>query len=266
MGHNKATLLLSIVTISRDDAEGLRMTVKSVESQQFDPSLVEQVLVLGGEQSEKVAEPYKQHDLVTNIVTKSDSGIADAFNRGVAVSRGEFVLFLNGGDRLFGQNLKAVIEDRLRYLAKDEFVGIAGASTYADGTGVFQTSKVDPKPSQLHIRSCLPHQSLILPRKLLSSHPFDSSYRIAMDYEQLLRSKPHIVLISQVLTEMAEGGVSRTKVFQTYYEQFRAQREHFHRPMLLDLLILFRNVTIAVLSLRVVGPIRRFLATKVNTS
>ena len=93
------TAKLTVVTISFNDLEGLRLTRQSVcEAKGAD---LEHIIIDGGSQDGTVA--YLQ-GLPANVcwVSEKDCGPYDAMNKGAAMARGEWVMFLNSGDTLAG--------------------------------------------------------------------------------------------------------------------------------------------------------------------
>ena len=93
--------LLTIVTVTRNDAEGLRATLASLASQEgVDWSDVEHV-VIDGASTDATPEVFSAHRLpVSTMVSAPDRGVYDAMDKGLGLAAGEYVQFLNSGDRL----------------------------------------------------------------------------------------------------------------------------------------------------------------------
>ena len=89
---------LSIITINRNDHDGLKRTLRSVEEQTVAPL---EVIVIDGASTDGSVEllqnsPYPW----LTWISEPDSGIYNAMNKGVRHARGEYLLFLNSGDHL----------------------------------------------------------------------------------------------------------------------------------------------------------------------
>ncbi len=89
----KNKLLSSIVTITKNNFEELLRTVKSVR----DINNCEHIIINGGEcpLTLEFLQGYSG-----NSISEPDQGIADAFNKGIQLSKGDAIIMLNSGDTL----------------------------------------------------------------------------------------------------------------------------------------------------------------------
>ena len=98
-------ITFSVVTITYNAAAVLQPTLDSVLSQTF-PN-IEHIIVDGASKDNTViiAEAYKElSDNAENghkvhIKSEPDRGLYDAMNKGLVRSKGDYVVFLNAGDR-----------------------------------------------------------------------------------------------------------------------------------------------------------------------
>ena len=89
---------LSIITINRNNAEGLRETMGSVFRQTYCDF---EYIVIDGASTDGSAEYIRAHaDQLTYWVSEKDTGIYNAMNKGVRAAKGEYLLMLNSGDFL----------------------------------------------------------------------------------------------------------------------------------------------------------------------
>lgn len=98
---------LSIITINLNNAEGVRKTVQSVLGQTF---LDFEFIIIDGKSQDgsvSVVEGLlrKEHSFPVYFISEPDSGIYNAMNKGIAMSKGEYLLFLNSGDYLVNSNV-----------------------------------------------------------------------------------------------------------------------------------------------------------------
>ena len=102
-------MILSIITINYNNAEGLRKTLASVASQTYPH--IEHIIVDGGstDNSVEVIREYEStlalspHRLIASRLkwlSEKDSGIYNAMNKGIRMATGEYCQFLNSGDML----------------------------------------------------------------------------------------------------------------------------------------------------------------------
>lgn len=175
--------LLTIVTINKNNANGLRRTILSVL-----PLLSAEVhyIVVDGascDGSQQVAQALLATRDHVRIVSELDQGIYDAMNKGWQMSLSEYVAFLNSGDEFVPEaytRFLSTVECRLTdvvygrvLLARD------------DGARV-GTHERHPE----HLRSdTLPHPATVVRRTVLARlGGFDQRFRIVADRDFFIRA------------------------------------------------------------------------------
>lgn len=98
-------MILSIITVNKNNAKGLRKTVLSVLQQSF--SSFEYIIVDGGSTDDSydfIQEITVKH---SGIVWSSepDTGVFNAMNKGIMKAKGEYLLFMNSGDYLVDEDV-----------------------------------------------------------------------------------------------------------------------------------------------------------------
>lgn len=97
----KCSNKISIVTITRNNANGLCKTIKSVELQKRMGATIE-FIVIDGASTDHTPQVLKSYDNIIDIgISEKDDGIYDAMNKGLAIASGDSIFFLNAGDRFF---------------------------------------------------------------------------------------------------------------------------------------------------------------------
>jgi len=89
-------LKVSIITINYNNAYGLKSTIDSVLSQSY--SNIEYIVVDGGSTDNSKEVIKNNANRLYYWVSEKDSGVYEAMNKGITVSNGEYLLFLNSGD------------------------------------------------------------------------------------------------------------------------------------------------------------------------
>jgi glycosyltransferase involved in cell wall biosynthesis len=177
------SVTISVLTICRNDLEGLRRTVDSVTSQTRKP---DEFVVLDGASTDGTVDFLRSTGVLTTWKSEPDAGIADAFNKVVRMASGDWVLYLNAGDE-FADN--QVLESVASFLADcpSEIGVVYGDAIVRDPTGLQPDWKSVGRPIAARGSSTICHQSTFIRTNLQLENPFDSRLRIGMDYDLLQR-------------------------------------------------------------------------------
>src|SRR5258708_5815918 len=173
--------LFTIVTINLDNAAGLDETIRSVTAQSFSDR---EYIVVDGGSSDASPDVIGTHaSEIDRILNGPDRGIYDAMNKGVALSRGEWVLFLNSGDMFEAPDVLERVAGAAVSSDADILLGDVMV-LYPDGTR--RLPKAVP-PEEIPYWMIFSHQSLLVRRSFLPSPPFTVG-RMRSDYELTLRA------------------------------------------------------------------------------
>lgn len=98
-------MILSIITINRNNAAGLEKTMHSVASQTFKD--FEYIVVDGASTDGSLEVIKKMNPKIACLkwVSEPDKGIYNAMNKGLRMATGEYIQILNSGDMLAGNDI-----------------------------------------------------------------------------------------------------------------------------------------------------------------
>jgi glycosyltransferase involved in cell wall biosynthesis len=171
---------LSIITINRNNAIGLRKTIESVINQTVRDF---EYLVIDGastDNSVNIIREFKSE--ITYWISEADGGIYNAMNKGIKQASGEYCLFLNSGDYLYNEK---VIEE---FLKEDVHHEIISCSMISSGQS-FRILCVPPREVSLFTftRGSLLHPSTFIHRNLFIKYGYYSeNYNILSDWKFFL--------------------------------------------------------------------------------
>ena len=157
--------MLSIVTVTKDDLIGLRATLDSIDKvfRGF-PKYSFEVVVVDGltpNFNSSIFDSYGFSNII--FISERDSGIFDAMNKGIDLSSGEYLFFLNSGD-LFHPHFDI---STVFNLFLDGHTVISGNALLVHGRS---TRVVNMSP-------WVCHQSSFIQRSMFSNFAFDSSLK-----------------------------------------------------------------------------------------
>lgn len=169
---------LSVITINRNNASGLRKTIESVVNQTFHDF---EYIVIDGASDDGSVDVIKEFaDKITYWVSEPDGGIYSAMNKGVRKAQGEYVQFLNSGDYYVGD---LVLTNLFKNDFGEDVVYCNQINVYASGNvhncgyASSNLSFLDVYDGKIH------HSSSFSKRYLFEKYGyFDESYKIIADY------------------------------------------------------------------------------------
>lgn len=215
MSENKTirvnSCLVSIVTISKNNLNGLLKTLASVEEQDYEHI---QHIVIDGDSndgSKKILQSFS-HSKIYNYCSESDNGISNAFNKSIDMCRGDLILFLNSGDILHTEN---TISQVVRNYLQDKWKFAVGKRILLNSMGekvVYSPPKLSS--SFLKYFMFLPHQATICETSLHKNYKFNESIKTSMDYDLFIRmlQSVEISYLPFIVSECEPGGVSSQTV------------------------------------------------------
>lgn len=175
---------LSIITVVRNDPDGLERTSRSIQEQGADVEWI----VIDGASTDDTLDCLDEH-APSILVSERDRGIYDAMNKGLRAASGEWITFLNAGDTYCeSTSLTRVYEWLSQATAPWGF----GAVRNIDGTGRPTGIQCASPFTTLGLafgNTTVPHQATFLRREFaLSLGEFLTDGGTAADQEFLLRA------------------------------------------------------------------------------
>lgn len=216
-------MLISIITVALNSASTIEYAIQSVLFQTH--SDIEYIIVDGGSKDntvsiiEKYASLFKKR---LKYVSKSDSGIYDAMNKGLGMATGEVVGFLNSDDFFKDIHIVERIAEVFDTIETDAVFGNVLYIKNSGGRFVRSYSGKHFHPGLLKFGMMPPHPSFYMKRLCyVNGGGFNTSFRIAGDYELLLRYflKMNIgyQYIDLDMVVMRLGGTSTKSIFSILY-------------------------------------------------
>lgn len=223
-------LKVTVITAVWNDADHIEKTIQSVLAQTY-PN-VEYIIIDGGSKDGTVDVIKKYTDKISYWVSEPDKGVYDAMNKGIAASTGDYVNFMNSGDKFHDENV----------LSDMKFEEVDGAHTclYGDVNeiqwdGVY---RIKPKPffntslKFMGIGIC--HQTMFFPGDEIRKMKYDLQYRIVSDYDLAYRMHKDgvkFVYRDVLVADYPWGGGISSDPFgfiKVYKENVRVCKQQWH--------------------------------------
>lgn len=204
--------MLSIITCVYNGEDTIRDTIESVIAQDFDD--YEHLIIDGNSKDStlKIIQEYKIDKL--KIVSENDNGIYDAYNKGVNLSKGDYLMFLNADDFLAENALNAASS----FLKKTKDVIAFNIAMMDEKNEYYKIISRDSVPRHNVRNPIILTPSIIFRKEIFTQiGNFDSTYRICADYDfiaRCLNANVDITYVDRLLTVMREGGISSNYKFE----------------------------------------------------
>jgi len=229
----------SIVTIVRNDLNGLQKTFESVINQTY--TNIEWIVIDGA--SDDGCVKYLQSLEIKNFhwISEPDKGIYDAMNKGIELAQGEYINFLNAGDYFQKNNILELVNEKIENNSSQVDLIFGGAFLQMkNGHNYYR------KPKSLkHVPYGLPsiHQSTYYLTKLIKETNYDVNFKICGDYYLICKlslHQPKALIIDMPLVAFTVGGVSYTKPLNLIRESFYIKKNILNLNVFLRIFVFLR--------------------------
>ena len=179
---------IAVVVAVKNGARTIEECLRSVLEQTLEQ--VELVVIDGDSRdgTTDILNNYGEH--LTYWASAPDTGVYQAWNRALAHVGADWVLFLGADDRLYSSETLALASERLRALAEVERIAYGSVMWHREDGRTEPTWGSDWTTAgrRFRLEMTLPHQATFHHASLFHEFGgFNESYRIAGDYEFMLR-------------------------------------------------------------------------------
>ena len=219
---------LTVVTVVKDDPEGLAKTRQSLLNQ--DLATVEWIIVDSSADTASTSDILNGLDVPTDLVWVEPQGVYPAMNVALRRASGTYIYFLNAGDELRDHAL-----ERIRHLAQEAspewIVGQVDIHEVSGNTVTTQMIDLARESRAFFANGRFAnHQGTFVKVDLLRAiGGFDESYSVAADYKAFLQLMQQALplQVPDTVAVFTEGGISTDSWFRGWREFSRARSESY---------------------------------------
>jgi len=236
--------MLSIITACFNSEKTINRCFSSVRSLPF--SDIEHIII-DGNSSDGTVDLIKDYSISNSTsykiswISEADFGIFDAYNKGVNLASGKYVIFLNSDDEI----LKEDFELLLNRIKQNPNIDVwFGSINYVNLGG--EVLRLDSKfslQSMLLKGMCFQHPSMVFKKKSIENNKFNPLFKVIGDYDHVLRLMLSNLLLFKchncTTIRMYAGGVSDGNFKQRLVEGYKSHRALFN-PITSSLFLLSR--------------------------
>jgi len=220
--------LVTIITVCLNSERYLEQTIQSVINQTYNN--IEYIIIDGGSADETL-DIIKKYDYVIDYwVSEKDKGIYDAMNKGIELSSGDLVGFINSGDYYYPDCIKEVVNSwNSKKRSADILFGNIEIFDEVE-TGLRWNIYTNVKLSKLLFRNIIYHPSCFVKRSMFHKYgKFDLKFAVLADYDFALRlylKNAKFQHIHRILAVQRLGGVSSQLNIYRNIEYFLIQTKN----------------------------------------
>ncbi|MGP1515003.1 MAG: glycosyltransferase family 2 protein [Bacteroidales bacterium] len=236
--------LVSIITVCYNAETTIEATIYSVRNQTY--KNIEYIIV-DGDSTDKTKHIIEQNrNFVSKFLSEPDKGLYYAMNKGLDMAEGEYVWFLNAGDRIPHSNTLSKIMDS-SYIFQDIYYG---QTKIIDNNGKIVGKRRLTPPVKLTKDSLkwgmlVCHQAFIVKRDIVGY--YNTRYKITADYDWMLnvieKANPGLIRHSlRTYCLFLKGGISTEQMKKANKERYKIMIHHygFWKATFYNFLMFFR--------------------------
>lgn len=214
LSKNKNNYYITVITVAFNAEKYIEGTIENVLSQTCHN--VEYIIIDGGSTDSTLNIIEKYQSKITYYLSEKDSGIYDAMNKGIAIARGEWVIFMNAGDIFYDANVLSAID----FKKFEDKLLIYGDALCVDHERCWLQKQEN---RHLDLKRSIIHQSIFYNAKYIKDALFKTQYRLMSDYDHLLtlttKRAKLVKYIDRIVCIYDRGGVSSAPLY-TYIREY----------------------------------------------
>ena len=189
--------LFSIIMAVRNSESCIESTLATILNQSFQN--FELIIIDGCSSDSTMSILSKYRKNIGVLISEPDDGISDAFNKGISLSRGQYINFQGDSDGFVDNNALLNCSSLLNQHNYPLMLSTRVYNVDFNKTILNASPRINSFifPFRLLYSMCIPHQGLFTSRQYFDRFgPFSLEFKYSMDYEHLLRSWHFPVSIS----------------------------------------------------------------------
>ena len=222
--------IISVVIAVKNAEKTLQRCFNSIREQTY--RKIELIVIDGHSDDRSLSIIKENSDIIKYWNSDEDSGIYEAWNKGLINSTGDWIYFMGADDFFWDDNVLSQSAKYLGALPPNNLIAYGKVFLVdCDGSLLYSVGKPWASASKIFMEMMsLPHQGVFHRSELFTNFGnFNESFKIAGDYELLLRylkSNESIFFPNLIVSGMQLGGISNNpKNLIFLMKEFRRARQ-----------------------------------------
>jgi glycosyltransferase involved in cell wall biosynthesis len=256
---DKVMPFFTIITVVKNGSRTIQRCIDSLRNQTFQD--FEYIVIDGMSTDQTVSIIDKNNDVVDYLVSEKDEGLYYAMNKGISLSKGKFIGIINSDD-VYHSNALALVNKALQSNPKTTIVyGAMANLTRPNKRELISINQISER--------MIFHPTCFVSKSVYANHGmFDTSYKIAADYEFIFRCykrKENFLCLEDTLAFFSSGGLSAKMKLRSIIETSEIQAKFNSESNIYKMVKLIR-VLVVTYSWKVFENLTQKLLKKVVSS
>jgi len=210
---------ISTIICTYNSEENLSETLDSLLTQIFEDF---EVVIVDGSSTDRTVDVIKEYEKKflgrLRWISEKDKGVYDAMNKGIEISKGEWLYFLGSGDLLSSAETFEIVAKKLN----DQDLDVVYGNIEIENSGAIYYGEFTKKKL---MKGNIPHQAIFFGRNIFDIFGnYDLEYKTLADWVFNMKwfnsNRVNFCYFDVVVAKFELGGVSRTVFDQKFYDDF----------------------------------------------
>jgi glycosyltransferase involved in cell wall biosynthesis len=219
---------VSVITVVKDDALGLKRTRNSLSVQTFNDWELLVVVAPSSDSTMDIATEFQTIDPRINLLKQTSTGIYQAMNEGIAAAVGDFIWFMNAGDIFTNHETLAHAVEKISKSSTGVLIGGYGIlNGNTKQVYSYPAGEISLKDFAFSRRGGC-HQAMIFQSSVLRDvGGFETKYLLASDFDLVLRviKRSGGQRDSRIYASVEPGGRADQGIFLVHKEKHIIRRD-----------------------------------------
>lgn len=222
---------ISVITVCFNSSKTIGRTLQSVFDSAVNFEGCVELVIVDGKSSDNTIEIVNSFirkapsNLIVKLISEPDNGIYDAMNKGILLSSGNIVGFLNSDDMFLKSTIKTIVETFVKFDSLNAIHADVLWEYVLDDTTIFVRRDGSPNLTALTTGMTINHPTLYCRRSLYTSLGlFDDNLRYVADWKWaigLLKTNEKVKYLNIPLVVFNMTGVSNQLIPRRIFEIFK---------------------------------------------
>jgi glycosyltransferase involved in cell wall biosynthesis len=224
------TPMFSVITVVFNGEKVIENTLQSVALQTY--TNFEYIVIDGASKDNtlQLIEKYKKN--IHTLVSERDAGLYDAMNKGLRLAKGEFVWFMNAGDRFFDADTLKKIAQHITPTTDVLYGEVMMVDDHRAHLGTRSQLTTRQLPETLHWKSLqrgmvVCHQAFV-PRRAIAPAYIANNLCADIDWViKCLKQSKKNTHTQLIVAEYLMGGISQQRQQQSWKNRYSILQKHY---------------------------------------